>query len=363
MPFRKLSLFAALALVLAACSADEGSTTSSAAASEQTTTTSAPQPEPMLLSYTLEPGSSFTYEVDLDQQIDLTSEGDGTAVGDEEIPAQMSISLTGTTPFTYTVSEGPEPGTFEVRIEGEFGDLSVAGTVDGEPVESDDVPEMAEMAPIDVTIVVDEHGNPVSRGGEQSDFGNALGGLEGFGDITPGPDLGRLVGPPLPEEPVTVGDTWSDTVETPSVLGGEGKSITTETTSEVIGTDSIAGADVLVIETQITTSSIEFDLAEFLAGFLSALAPEGASAEDTAELEAMMEDLRFLLNIDEVVEDATTWFDAGAGVARQAEFVSSTHMTMDVNMPDETTGEMLGFMLDMTVEQTTIYRLIDSTTS
>lgn len=361
MPFRKLSLFAALALVLAACSPDEGANTSSAAASEPTTTTSAPQPE--LLSYTLEPGSSFTYEVDLDQQIDLTSEGDGTAVGDEEIPAQMSISLTGTTPFTYTVSEGPEPGTFEVRIEGEFGDLSVAGTVDGEPVESDDVPEMAEMAPIDVTIVVDEHGNPVSRGGEQSDFGNALGGLEGFGDITPGPDLGRLVGPPLPEEPVTVGDTWSDTVETPSVLGGEGESITTETTSEVIGTDSIAGADVLVIETQITTSSIEFDLAEFLAGFLSALAPEGASAEDTAELEAMMEDLRFLLNIDEVVEDATTWFDAGAGVARQAEFASSTHMTMDVNMPDETTGEMLGFMLDMTVEQTTIYRLIDSTTS
>ncbi len=360
MPFRKLSLLAVLALVLAACSADESATTTSATVSEQTTTTPGQQPEPTLLSYTLEPGSSFTYEVDLDQQIDLTSEGDGAAVGDEEIPAQMSISLTGTTTFTHSVSEGPEPGTYEVRIEGEFDDLSVAGTVGGEPVESDEVPEVAEMAPIDATIIVDEHGNPVSRGAEQGDFGGALSGLGGLGDISPGPDLGRLVGPPLPEEPVTVGDTWSDTIETPMLMGGEGESITTETTSELTGTDSIAGVDVLVIETQMVTSMIEFDLGEFLVGFFSEFAPEDASPEDTAELDALMEDLRLLFNIDETVEEMTTWFDADAGVARQAEFVSSTHMTMDVNMPDETTGEMAGFTLDMTVDQTTIHRLVDS---
>lgn len=363
MPFRQLSLFAVLALVLAACSADEGATTTSATASEQITTTSVPQPEPTLLSYTLEPGSSFTYEVDLAQQIDLTSEGDGTAVGDEEIPGEMSISLTGTTTLTHSISEGPEPGTYEVRIQGEFDDLSVAGSSDGEPVESGDVPEVAEMAPIDVTIIVDDKGRSVAQGPDQGDLGGVLGGLEGFGDLTSGTDLGRLVGPPLPEEPVTVGDTWSDTIETPMLMGGDGESIATETTSELTGTDSIAGEDVLVIDTQMVTSGIEFDLAELLAGFFSALAPEDASAEDIAELDALMEDLRFLFNIDEVVEDATTWFDAEVGVARQAEFVSSTHVTMDLNMPDETTGEMLGFMLDMTVDQTVTYRLVDSTTS
>lgn len=363
MSVRVSSLFAALVLVLAACSADEGATTTSAAAPEQTVSPTGQQPEPAVLSYTLEPGSVLTYEVDLVQQIDLTSEGDGSAVGEEEIPGEMSISLTGTTTLTHSISEGPEAGTYEVRIQGEFDDLSVEGTSDGEPVESGDIPEVAEMAPIDVTIVVDDKGRSVAQGAEQGDLGGVLGGPEGFGDLTPGTDLGRLVGPPLPEEPVTVGDTWSDTIETPMLMGGDGESIATDTTSELTGTDSIAGEDVLVIDTQMVTSSIEFDLAEFLAGFFSALAPEGASAEDNAELEALMEDLRLLFNIDEVVEDATTWFDAEAGVARQAELASSTHMTMDVNMPDETTGEMLGLMLDMTVDQTVTYRLVDSTTS
>ena len=200
MPVRTLSFLAVIALVLAACAGGDAadSTTTTVGA-----TTTQPVPEAMQLSYTLEPDTTFTYEVDLSQQIDMTTEGDAEAAGDEQMPGAMSITLDGTTTFTHTVAEGPEPGTFEVTIQGEFTDLTVEGTVDGEPADSREVPDLADIPPIDVTFVVDEQGNVISEETDSADPLGGLGGLGGFGDLeslAQGTELGRLVGPPLPEE-------------------------------------------------------------------------------------------------------------------------------------------------------------------
>ena len=361
MPVRTLSFLAVIALVLAACARGDAadSTTTTVGA-----TTTQPVPEAMQLSYTLEPDTTFTYEVDLSQQIDMTTEGDAEAAGDEQMPGAMSITLDGTTTFTHTVAEGPEPGTFEVTIQGEFTDLTVEGTVDGEPADSREVPDLADIPPIDVTFVVDEQGNVISEETDSADPLGGLGGLGGFGDLeslAQGTELGRLVGPPLPEEQVTVGDTWTDTTEIPMGLSADVDPITTEMVSEVVGTESVAGVEHFVIETVTTTSMIEFDLAEFLIGFFGAFLPDDASEEDQAELDALLEDLRFFFTIDEATGNMTTLFDADAGVSRRADVESLTHMVMDVNVPDETTGQMMGFVLDMTIDQSVQYRLVSGT--
>ena len=83
--------------------------------------------------------------------------------------------------FTHTVADGPEEGTYEIHITGNFDDVSVTGTVDGEPVDSSEVPDFASMEPIDVTVVVDDQGNVISAGGE--DLEDPLGGM--LGDLGP----------------------------------------------------------------------------------------------------------------------------------------------------------------------------------
>ncbi len=312
----------------------------------------------MKLSYSLTPGDSHTYEVEIDQLIEMTAEGDAAALGDEEdLPGALSINLTGTTTFTYAVAEGPEPGTYAVTITGNFTDLDMAGTIDGASVEETEIPDFTELDPIDVTVIVDEQGNIIPSDDEFGDLFS--GGLGAFEDLTgSGSTPGRFIGPPFPDDEVSVGDTWTETIELPGMLTDE--AVTTEITSEVTGTDTIDGNDVFVIDTRSVTGMVEFDLAELLLGFFLAFAPDEGSAEEQAELDALAESLRFLIAIDETVSDMTTWFDAEAGQAVQADFSSLTRFVMDLNMPDDETGEMIGFVLDMTLDQDVTYRLVDS---
>jgi hypothetical protein len=361
---RTLTLLAVLALVLAACGTggDAGDDNTDTGSPAETTTTAA-APEAVQLSYNLEPGMSFSYEVDMDQTIDLTAEGDASAMGEEEIPGEMSVNLTGTAVMTHVVEEGPETGTYAINITGDLSDLEITGTVDGEPVSGDDIPDFATMDPIDVTIVVDEQGNiiPDDSSGLGDDFlggMGGLGGLEALGQFAPGGDAGHFVGPPFTEEEVTVGDTWSDTVEVPTMPGDD--PITTQIESEVVGTETIEGNEVFVIETMTTTSPIEFDLAEFFAGFMSAFVPEDASEEDIAEMEAITSQLKFAFSVDETVANMTTWFDYAEGLARRATFDNSTHIVFDINVPDEETGDMVAFSMDMTVTSDIGYRLTEA---
>lgn len=354
-PFILLTVFA---LVLAACGGEGGEDTSTTDAIE--TTTTAPAVEAVQLSYALEPGTSHTYEVDMNQTIDLSTSGDTSALGEEEdLPGNMSLTMTGTTVFTYAVAEGPEAGTYEITITGDFSALEFSGTIDGESVDSSEIPEMAEMEPVDVTIVVDEQGNviPENSTGAGEDLFGAFGGLdmlEQFGAAAPG----QFIGPPFSEDEVTVGDTWSEIVETPMMPDAE--PVVTSVESEVVSTDTVDGSDVFVIETTSTTSAFEFDLGELLIGFMSAFVPEDASEEELAELDAIVEQLRFAFSVDETTADMTTWFDPEEGVSRRAELNNETHMVMDVNIPDEATGELVEFAMDMTIGQDLTYRLTGS---
>jgi hypothetical protein len=345
---RSLSLLAVVALVLVACGGSE-------------TTTSAPQSaDAVLLSYSLAAGDEFQYEVGLDQHIDLTATGDASAMGEEDIPGEASVDITGTAVFTHTVAAGPDEGTYEIHITGSFDDVSVTGTVDGEPVDSSEVPDFASMDPIDVTVVVDDQGNVISAGGEELE--DPLGGM--FGDLgsmsngapAPGLDPGQFFGPLFSDEEVAVGDTWSDEIETPG-LGDE--PIVTSVTNTITGVEEFDGVEVYVIDTNSTTSPIEFDLGEFFRGLFGAFAPEGSTTpEDAAQFDEAMSQLKFLISVDDTSANGTTRFDAEAGVASQSEINSSTHITMDMAIPDDATGEIMAFQTEMSIEQGITYHLI-----
>jgi hypothetical protein len=339
---RLLPYVIALALVLAACGGD---------AAEPN-----PEAEAVLLSYSLSDGDQFSYEVGLDQHIEMTASGESSFMG-EDVPGQASVDITGTATFTHSVSAGPEPGTYEVHITGEFADLNVTGDVDGESVDATDIPDFAAPEPVDVTVVVDEQGNIVPQHEGEGPIGDLFGGLGGLGGGNPAPGLnpGQFIGPPLSDEEVAVGDTWTDEIETPG-LGEE--PIVTSIDSTVSGIEDLEGAEVLVIDSNATTSLIEFDLAEIFTGMFGAMAQESTPDQDTAEYEAMLEQLRLLITVDGTTADSRTWFDAAEGVARQSETTAATSISMDMNVPDEKTGEMAGFVMDMTLDQDISYRLI-----
>jgi hypothetical protein len=65
-----------------------------------------------------------------------------------------------------------------------------------------------------------------------------------------------------------------------------------------------------------------------------------------------------LISVDGSTADSTTWFDAAAGLARQSETTAASNISMDMNIPDEETGQMSGFVMDMTLDQDVTYRLI-----
>ncbi len=361
---RIFTLLIGLAVIVVACSGEgvDDSTETTAAAAE--TTTTAATAEAVLLSYSLVPGTTHEYEVDLDQTIEMTSTGDTTAMGEESLPGELSIDMVGTSTFTHTVSEGPEPGVFEVHIVGDFSDLSFSGTIDGEPVDESEIPDMAQMEPVDITVLVDEQGNIIpddSEGIEDGLFGD-FGGLDMLESLGGGAAaFDRFVGPPLSDGEVTVGDTWSETIEVPALPDSD--PVVTQVDSEVVGVDDLDGTEVFVIETTTTTSPIEFDLAQILVGFMTAFVPDDASEEERAEIDQLVEQLRFQISVDETVGELTTRFDPAEGLAKQTDFANTTHMVMDVNIPDETTGDLVAFAMDMTITQDVTYRLVGSSTA
>ena len=258
--------------------------------------------------------------------------------------------------FTYTVTEGPQEGTYTITIAGEFTDLDVSGTVDGEPIDSEsEISEVARLAgtdPIEVTVIVDEQGNSIVDEEPLEDpladlAADLLGGV-GYLGAHPGVDPGQFVGPALADEAVTVGDTWTEEIET----NLEEQTVVTTVTSTVTGLEELDGTEVYVIETQTNTPPVEIDLAELFILIFTGF----------AEPEAMMQDLKVLTSIDATGTDIVTWFDAEAGVARKSTLVGDTHMIMDTNVPDVMTGEFSVLIMDITVDQNIEYRLISGPT-
>ncbi len=349
---RLLALVAVCTLAVAACGDPD----------QSGPTTPLDAPDAALLAYSLEAGDEYQYEVGIDQHIDVEATGDSSAMG-EELPGAASVDISGTGTFTHAVAAGPTEGTYEIHITGDFQDLSVTGTVDGEPVDSSEVPDFAAMEPIDATVVVDQQGNIVSVDGEEVE--DPMAGL--FGDLgsmstpsAPGLNPGQFFGPLFSDEEVTVGDTWSDEIETPGLVD---EPIVTSVTNTITGVEEVDGAQVYVIDTATSTSLIEIDLAEFFRGMFGAFAPEGATEEQSAEFEETMSQLRFMMTIDDTSSEGTSRFDPEAGLVRSTDMDSGSHITMDILIPDETTNEMAGFQMDMTLDQQLTYQLLSGPSS
>lgn len=360
---RLFAVLSSLALVLVACGGDNLTTTTTTLLGATTSTvgTTQPPPEGATLTYALVAGQTITFEVDLEQTLEMTTSGDAAAMGEGDMPGSMEVEFVGSGTFTYTVSDGPEASTYSVHILGDFTDLVVTGTIDGEPADQSDLPELADLGPIDITVVVDEKGRPIT---EDSGFEGILEGLFGgnFGDMSgAGLDFG-FFGPPLSDDEVSVGDSWTNNIEIPGV---DDETYTTEIRSTITGAETIDGAETLVIATVTNTPLIEFDLAEMIIGMFEAfLGMFGEpSDEDLAEFLELAEQIRFMFRIPAARADAMTWFDADAGLARKAEVSAAGRVIMDIAMPDDETGEIVEFGLDLATTRKLTYRLVGSAES
>lgn len=356
-------------LALAACGDGAAGPSPTVAAGDLPTTTAAPTTtttaarlEAAALAYRYEPDTNLVYRLDLEQRIGMRAEGDQGAFGDDELPLDADLRMSASTLMTYEVYPGPDEGTSEITITAEFADVAVEGSVNGEPFDpAEDDLDVGEIAPIDVTVVVDEQGNVLSVSGAD-DAAALLGpGLSGLQSLGSG-DLGRPLGPAFPEGELAVGDSWA---EERSEEGPDGP-IVTRTAHTVVASEVLEGVPVLVIESVSETDAVELDMSEFFralfegfAGMAEGMTGTTSATETTVppDLEEMLEQLVFTISLSPGRATATTWFDPATGVVRKAEQDSVVSMTMTFRGPDDETGELVGFTMEMDVDQTAAYVL------
>jgi hypothetical protein len=387
MRHRTTTALLALTLALSACQGGDTAettiavetTTTTAPPTTTTTTTEAPAttaplsarsasvpsgsveaPMASLLSYRYQPDSTLAYALDLSQTIRMTADGDAEAMGEDELPIDADLALGAATVMTYEVYPGPSPDTYEVVITAQFDDVSVSGTMNGEPVDElsgDDIAsEIATLEPIETSVIVDAAGNIISGDGSELDFfGDSFGAVGGLATD----ELGRPIGPSFPtDRELTVGDTWT---ETTSEEGPNGEVFTSTTTHTVIDAQTIGDATTLVIESVTETDAVDIDFSEFFRmmfeGFAGLGGEEGGDLPP--EMEEMLDQLEFSISIAPSTAVATTWFDPESGIVRRSEAISTVAIQMTFRAPDETTGELVGFEMQMEMEQTVTIALLD----
>jgi hypothetical protein len=310
------------------------------------------------LVYGYVPEEVLTYSLELDQTLRMRADGDPGAFGEDDLPLTVDLDQSIETAMTYSIGEGPLPGTTEMTITAEFSDLRVSGTANGEPFDpGEDAFDLDEIPPIDVAIVVDEKGRPVSvttPDGESLPLGD-IGAFQAFGTD----QLGRPLGPVFPEGVVGVGDTWTDEQSTP---GPDGEPISSRATHTIVAAQLVDGHDVLVIESVTESDGFEFDLAEvfaaIFAGFGELAGDDGGAEAAQAELEESLADLEFVISADPSTATATTWFDPLAGIVRRSEQSARVGIGMRFRGPDAETGRLVSFTMDMEIDQHTVFRLL-----
>lgn len=174
----------------------------------------------------------YTYAISYfeSHQAESTDAGSVVPGGDVSIEAEGTL--------TYTVEDGPEEGMWTVSVQAIVSDLNQSC---GHPECSD---ELFEDIP-EYQMVIDSKGNFVRTIALESDKG--LPALV-IPEPLPGSNLhGGLpfvFGPPLPEDPLHVGDTWT-TSGPRSAFNEDGPQFSAEHT--VTGTETLAGRDTVVI--------------------------------------------------------------------------------------------------------------------
>lgn len=321
---RRLAVFLGAALVAAACSSGAGEPSGTSTIP----TTTAPQAEPAVFTYSYTAGDTYRYDLRLQQHVTMHTEtsDDPTFFGSGETPSDVDVTSTVAGSIDYTIGDGPEPGTVRLDISGVFDDLSVEGTIDGEPAADSDlqdgtVPDLIEVP--DVTVVVDESGRIVSVNGEATpDDAGVLGDpFAGVAGITSG-GIDRPFGPQFPDRPLAVGDTWTEEITEP--IPDLDQEMTSSVTYTVTGLDTIDGHDVAVIEFTAANSGIEIDLGEAFQAMFDAFAGMAEDAGDTADIPT----IEFVVSVDDSEGSGTFWFDQKAGVVRQVDQTYTVPMTM-----------------------------------
>jgi hypothetical protein len=325
-------LITTLALIATACggaATETTSTTGAPAPSATAPTTTAASAETALYAYSYAPGDSYSYDLALDQHVtmNVSTEGDEALIGATDAPGNVDVHTSVSGSLAYDVSEGPESGTTALHISGVFDDLTVEGTIDGQPATTDDlqsgtVPDLIEVP--DTTIILDQYGHPVSVDGtdvssDQPFFGDPfalVGGLTSGG-------LNQPFGPEFPDHPLAVGDTW--TQEVSQDIPDSDQTVTTSVTYTVSGMDTVDGHDVAVIDFTATASGVDIDLGEMFQALLEGF---GSMAESDSTTTTEVPTIDFVISLGDSDGSGTYWFDQEAGIVRKVHQTYTVPMTM-----------------------------------
>jgi len=285
--------------------------------------------------------------------MDMTTEGDFGLPGGLDMTLDMDLAARS----TYDIEEGPDPETVRLTVSTDIVDGSASMEMLGmtEAIPLDDL--AGEMATFDMEMVIDAQGNVVEMlvGGQAIPVGllDGLGGA-GSGSLLSGFDSGQLLGPELPEGPISVGSTWTTEVNS----DGFGLSFHSRSEHTIAATEVVAGHDTYRIETVTTTDEISLNFEDLMTALaensedLAALSGENISG---AELEAALGmfavmGIEMNYRMDRSVAETTTWFDAAGGVVVRMEMTSPQRASIEMTgIPD--TGD-IEMVMDMTMTTT-----------
>ncbi|NQV06051.1 hypothetical protein HQ535_05835 [bacterium] len=308
----------------------------------------------VVLRYGLQPGFDMVYDVG--QVIDMTMTVEGEGADSLFGPAgDITMSMDTTSTMGYSVVEGPDPDTVEIRIRTELvgGTMTIAGMGEDETIDLSDAPDTSEFD-TEMVLVLDPTGKIIdlSVAGEQVPlglFGDSLDGLMGGAFGSRG-----FSGPVFPEEPITVGSTWT-TDETRSVFGMEFAASATHTYT---ADETLNGRLVARIDSTVALEALDVDLLEMVMQMMAS--PDladlaGADAEDLDLAFAMFEALGMEMRMtsERSTSEMTTWFDPAEGIVVKS--VVSQPMTLAMTMANipEMDGDM-GIDMTMNLDQTMV---------
>jgi len=289
------------------------------------------------LRYAYDPGSTLDYEVETVLMADISADGAMAGLMD------MSMNIGLEQAVTYSIAEGPTPGTIELTLHQTI--LNGSGSVTGLGTTEFLSPADLGVTEMEVRMVIDELGNLV-----EAEFdGQAvplelLGGVGGFGtDAFTQP---QHSGPAFPDFPVDVGDVW----KTDDEFSGFGFDMRQKGEHELVEVSELEGRRVMVIESEVTMEKMTMTLSDILA---MAAADFTADATAQAETDAAMEmfettgaDMKMV--IEETVMTMTTWFDDAEGVVVRSDLDFPMVMVIEMSgIPDLPGGISLTMQMDL----------------
>ena len=343
--------------------APSGATTTSTSAASPATTaaeTAAFEYEPTLVSYRYPTTGEVEYALSIEQTAEVILEG---GPSEEMPPGPIETATTLEGSISYRTSPGVEENTTSLRITSalEVTDnrVSMGGITIPTPADDAIAGAPGLDTPIDITVVVDEQGNVLEMRSEALEGFSDLFGEEGLMSAgTPGAgQLNQPLGPTFPDDPVEIGDEWTERTEQegPAGMG----TVVTTAEHRLVAVENEGGKTVLVIESEYLTEAFEWDMSEMLAGMFEAFADElggeeGEQSGDTPPTPTMT------MSATAAVTTAVTRFDLEAGLVLEGEYRASGGVTSSMAFPDGT-GETEAIVSTTTYEQTVTYRLVSPT--